>query len=389
MNPSNGANEEANNQPLIENVEDDIISQFFLIDESLAANSAEQMEHVDVQRENPLAFPTGCIPLFSFNPNSFPYVLTYDQPAVAMQVKTLVSPETNENGSVDGASGTKNPTTVKFPTNLEKNVDEVKKILIEGCLCSANTCFAGFDPEYIYRHRMNVLNLRKPERNMFLLGAIVTCFMNSDSLTSMKYYFQGKGMCKDAFLYLLCCSLQQLSEIQDHLMNYGVVPLEFSTKKITNPKPFFAEVYKSAKEFLFKYVEKHCGKKGAEAGRYISVPHGTTKKSLHQAYTMYVRKYTPGRKLMAYSTFRNFLSEYFPHIIFYKYGGVSGSKSVRNKENEKTVAVGNIEAVSPFAAIPPHDYNVQCQNQDSWTPSASINFLEYPNTEVSSSTNNF
>lgn len=395
-NISTVATEERDQQLFIEDVENRTFSQFSLGDETLTVDSGEQTEHLNIQKENPLISPTCFTPLFSFNPNRFPYVLTYHS-TVTMDGKKLVSLETNENdGFVDGASGIKIRTTVIYPTNVENNVDEVKEILMKGCLCLSN-CFANMDPEYIYRQRVNMFNLDETEHNMFLMGTMLGCSLNCNSpKADAKYYLYGKHMCKDAFLYLLCCSQQQLSEVQYHFINYGIAPLECSIKKSENHSLFFEEGYKSIKEFLFKYVGKHLGKKSIYAGRYVRMPWGTTKKSLYETYGTYVHKRTPGKELMAYSTFTNFLLEYFPRIIF---GGPAGDGSalpqVQHKgENEKIVAIGDVEAVSPFVAIPPHGHFVQCQNQDSlkvrdsFMPTARNTSLELSDTVASSSTKN-
>ena len=58
----------------------------------------------------------------------------------------------------------------------DPNVLEVAEKLKNGCDCPENCLAArGFDPEMIYKHRLNIQDLTKAEHDMYLMGQTVAC----------------------------------------------------------------------------------------------------------------------------------------------------------------------------------------------------------------------
>ena len=70
----------------------------------------------------------------------------------------------------------KSLTKAEIAKYTDANVLEVAEKLKNGCDCPDN-CLAirGFDPEMIYKHRLNIQDLTKAEHDMYLMGQTVAC----------------------------------------------------------------------------------------------------------------------------------------------------------------------------------------------------------------------
>merc|ERR1711892_409547 len=162
-------------------------------------------------------------------------------------------------------------------THLETNLSEVTARLKSGCEGRLK-CFSSLESEFVWKHRCNIAELSKGEHDMYLMGIMMASLANPKATSKQKerqrnrnkYIFQGKEVCQEAFLYLENVTIYQLKSIRRHVLEQGVV----------------ARVYKN---------------KG---------------KKLHTSYLAYFSDLGMDSKVMAYSTFRNFVHQRFPQLKF-------------------------------------------------------------------------
>lgn len=55
-----------------------------------------------------------------------------------------------------------------------EDLSMVKERFEQGCECSSDSslagCFSGMDPDFVYRHRLNIAELTRAEHDMYLMG---------------------------------------------------------------------------------------------------------------------------------------------------------------------------------------------------------------------------
>ena len=47
------------------------------------------------------------------------------------------------------------------PTKLEENSEQVRDRFDKGCECEGDNCFKNMNPEFVFRHRLNIAELTK------------------------------------------------------------------------------------------------------------------------------------------------------------------------------------------------------------------------------------
>ena len=89
-------------------------------------------------------------------------------------------------------------------SGLEASVDQVKERFAQGCECARNgekeSCFSNFNPETVYRHRLNIAELTRSEHDMYLMGVTMASVSNPEETARHKerkrlrtqYVFQVK-----------------------------------------------------------------------------------------------------------------------------------------------------------------------------------------------------
>jgi len=205
-------------------------------------------------------------------------------------------------------------------TELEDCSEQVLKRLQSGCECDQK-CFDGLKTDLVYRHRCNIAELSKPEHDMYLMGVVLTSLLDPSSTTKHKerqrhrnkYVFRGREVCQDAFLYLENITLYQLKSVRKHVTDHGVTPRIHKNKGKKPHNVFQLDHYQLAHRFVEDLLQ----------ARKKTLPKDLTCTKLHENYKEYFEKMEleteeQGTKMMAYSTFRNFVHERFPQL---KFGG--------------------------------------------------------------------
>ncbi|CAG7816025.1 unnamed protein product [Allacma fusca] len=261
------------------------------------------------------------------------------------------------------------------PTKLEENVDQVRMRFEKGCECPGENCFEGLSHEFVYKHRLNIAELTRPEHDMYLMGVTMATLSNPEATAKhtkrqrlrTSYVFLGREVCLDAWLYLENCTHYQLKRIRKHLVTHGVSPRVHGNqgKKPHNTFPFRS--YQLAFDFLNNWfsefvikLNKSNASQGIETPKPrhskhtpapVYLPQEQTRKKLHQEYKTFFQNQSlahnqqdrseeeedPDKyKVMGYSSFSQFLKVRFPHVKFAKVelNNAKGHQQTKLKDTE-------------------------------------------------------
>ena len=262
------------------------------------------------------------------------------------------------------------------PTKLEENSDQVRDRFSKGCECDGDNCFKNMNPEFVFRHRLNIAELTKNEHDMYLMGVTMACLANPEETSRHKerkrlrasYVFQGKKICLDAFLYVENCTHYQLKAIRKHVMVNGVTPRVHGNHGKKPPNTFPLDTYQHAAAFLQSYISRYSpnnsnSKKTNKSGKAPTVylPVEITRKKIHNAYREYCDHFEPDVKVMGYSSFRHFMKEQFPNVKFFRMDKKPDRNGVHSDDEDD-------DHVPAAAAITGNQNNNMQQNSSAGDP---------------------
>lgn len=192
---------------------------------------------------------------------------------------------------------------------LESSAAEVELRLNNGCECKVS-CFQGFDPEMVYKHRLNIAELTKNEQDFYVMGIVRAALMDTSDRAGKRqrkrssYSYYGKKVCLFAFLYLENLSIYQLKKIRSHVMKHGVVAIQHGNSHKIPHNAFPLDLYKRVENFLRVYLNVDKNK-----NRSISLSQPLSK--IYQEYKEHDKE---AEQFMGYTTFRTFFKKQFPQV---------------------------------------------------------------------------
>lgn len=247
-------------------------------------------------------------------------------------------------------------------TKLEDNPLQVKHRLDRGCECKVS-CFKDLSPECVYRHRLNIAELTKPEHEMYLMGVTMASLADRSATSRHKervrqrasYVYQGKKVCLYAFLYLENVTLYHLKRIRNHVLGQGVIPRVHGN---TNRKPFNTfslETYQKVENFFkaFLNLPKDLG-----SNKTVMI-NGITRTKIYNAYREYESP-SGDEKLLGYTTFRKFLKEQFPNV---KFDTKPEAKAMTNEKNLHIIRCDNLETVHEVDGLECDDDDIESSEE--------------------------
>lgn len=232
-------------------------------------------------------------------------------------------------------------------THLETNLSEVTARLRSGCECGLK-CFLGLESEFVWKHRCNIAELSKGEHDMYLMGIMMASLANPKATSKQKerqrnrnkYIFQGKEVCQEAFLYLENVTIYQLKSIRRHVLEQGVVARVHKNKGKKPHNVLELDHYQLTHRFVEDMLEKERG------GKKRTCLADMTCKKLHTSYLAYFSDLGMDSKMMAYSTFRNFVHQRFPQLKF----------TSREAVIHDSINTGSTNQTDTVLKIETHDY---------------------------------
>lgn len=231
--------------------------------------------------------------------------------------------------------------------HLEDSPLQVQEILKNGCECK-ESCFSDLNPEGVYKHRLNIADLTKEEHDMYLMGVMMASLANRNETSRHKerirqrpsYVYQGQKVCLVAFLYLENVTHYHLKRIRYHVIKNGVSPRVHGNQGKIPHNTFSLDLYKSVEMFLKNYLSKYTD--STDLTKHIVI-HG---KSRSQIFNEYKLQFEKADKVMAYTTFRNFMHKQFPNVRFTakvengKMPAGSGPSNKGNNQRDKELSSG-------------------------------------------------
>lgn len=182
--------------------------------------------------------------------------------------------------------------------------------LSKGCECKDISCFETFDPEAVYRHRLNIAELTKNESDFYLMGVVRASIMDFSNKGTKRqrnrshYSYMGKKVCLFAFLYLENITIYQLKKIRNHLQNHGVTQIQHGNSHKMPHNAFSLDLYKRVETFLRNYLRTN----QTQSNKSIVLNHPLSK--VYQEY----KNQEKDTKIMGYTTFRSFFRKQFPNV---------------------------------------------------------------------------
>ena len=101
------------------------------------------------------------------------------------------------------------------------------------------------------------------------------------------YFFQGKEVCVNAFLYLENTTFYQIKSVRKHMLDHGVSPRSHGNMGRIPHNTLSLDNYQFATRFLHAYFEKHAIKDKRQKQGVIKMPKNITCKTIHEAYQAY------------------------------------------------------------------------------------------------------
>jgi len=183
---------------------------------------------------------------------------------------------------------------------------------------------------------------------MYLMGIMMASLANPKATSKQKerqrnrnkYIFQGKEVCQEAFLYVENVTIYQLKSIRSHVLEQGVVARVHKNKGKRPHNVLELDHYQLAHRFVEDLLEKE---RGGQVGKKRTCLADLTCKKLHTRYLKYFSDLGMDSKVMAYSTFRNFVHQRFPQLKFNSKEAVLHDINTTATNSSDTVTVLKIE----------------------------------------------
>ena len=200
---------------------------------------------------------------------------------------------------------------------LESSAAQVNERFLQGCECR-ESCFKEMEPDFVFKHRLNVAELTKEEHDMYLMGVTMACLSNRTQTHRNKerqrqrasYVFQGKRVCLDAFLYLQNVTQYHWKRIRNHVLTVGVVPRVHGNMGKKPHNTFSLDMYKSTEHFVKQILSSETND--------VTKPCVITGETRSSIYNQFRESgmHPDGGKIMGYTTFKHFMKKQFPNVRF-------------------------------------------------------------------------
>ena len=163
-----------------------------------------------------------------------------------------------------------------------------------GCGCQ-NKCISNFQNEEIFEHILQMRELRKEEKDMYIMGKLKCKGINNGGDESgakrkrYSYYFDDREVCKKMFLFTHDFGEKAFKNLLKHIKTHGLTP---RTHGNAGRKPKWSLTYDDTKtvvQFVKNYAQQYGLPQPAASNRKdceppIILPAATTKKQVHQLY---------------------------------------------------------------------------------------------------------
>ncbi|XP_072175269.1 uncharacterized protein [Diadema setosum] len=227
-------------------------------------------------------------------------------------------------------------TAPKPPADLQNASDQLPPDFEDTtctCMCKCGRkCMTLFDSADVIAFRLSVMELSRDQKDLVVLIQISAHSDNSMNTqcsrranqkererARMKYFFRGKGICREMFLYLHCISHNKLIALKKWFRDHGLTPVQRkSGGRAPRTNLLSPTDIRDAVTFITNYAEDHAvflpGRiPGFKRSDLRLLPASATKASVHRLYEQAMKD--KGARSMALSTFRAVWVKYQPRIM--------------------------------------------------------------------------
>ena len=163
-----------------------------------------------------------------------------------------------------------NCTCIDFADTDLSEKAKVEKFISDTCNCKfgegGQACSTTISLDDVHVSRNNCHELSSTELDLVVLGAIqssLNCGEVSESgrsekkreRTRMTFYFHGKRICKEAFLFLHCISRTKFCSLVKHYKKNGLTLRSHGNKKRLPSSTFSAETVENVVKFILNVAE--------------------------------------------------------------------------------------------------------------------------------------
>ncbi|MES9882762.1 MAG: hypothetical protein ABW185_17990 [Sedimenticola sp.] len=200
-----------------------------------------------------------------------------------------------------------------------------------GCGCMKN-CIKSINKTIIQSHVDNIREMTKDERDLYVMGALHK--LNPDDKRTRygerkrakyDYTYEGRHICKQAFLIIYDVGKSTLQAIIKHLAIHGNVPRVHGNSGRT---PHHAVTYEDVRRvvsFILSYGSEHglpqpAAPRGRDNTAPVFLPAQTTKTYIHSLYTLSSQE--SNSRALKCKAFRGIWAQCIPHIKVNKHPNI-------------------------------------------------------------------
>lgn len=205
----------------------------------------------------------------------------------------------------------------------DPDVQKIHQLKLNGCGCK-NNCPDKFSEIVIYKHILNINEMEKTEKEMYIMATFVEKTEETKRGKKRKrvrhdFQFLGNKVCRKMFMLAFAIGKHSLQNIMTHVSQHGAVPRSHGN---TNRTPVHALTFDDTKAVV-QYISNFADEFGmpqpaAPRGRDNTPPIyltcETTKTDLHAKYVQTCNDGVETRRALKKSAFNNIWKQCLPHI---------------------------------------------------------------------------
>ncbi|XP_062610703.1 uncharacterized protein LOC134272496, partial [Saccostrea cucullata] len=188
---------------------------------------------------------------------------------------------------------------------------KIRETMVQGCGCK-NMCLSLFSNDVLYTHILNMREMSKEEKDMYVMGSLVdnskeTTKRGKKRLRSRQtFMFSGEKVCKKTFMLAYDIGKRFLRYVLTHMNTHGVTPRKHGkTGKKPSHSPKYCDI-RSVVQFVSNFADdfglrQPAAPRGRDDVPPIYIPSDMTKKAIHDNYV----ETCPNERHVQYSTFCN------------------------------------------------------------------------------------
>ena len=201
-------------------------------------------------------------------------------------------------------------------------ISEVEQMLITACKCKKQkACYTQFLPAQVLDHILNVKEMDKSEKELYILDTLVANSSDSETTrrgvrkqTHLSYKFDGKVICRGVYRIVFDVGEKYHRNLLKHMKVSGAAPRTHGNKGKKPPHALAVQDMENAVQFIKNFAEENAIPASPLERDDITtvVIHSShSKKNIHK---LYVSSCEEGQRSVKYKTFISIWRSCCQHI---------------------------------------------------------------------------